>query len=161
MHGKDYLDIISKIGCKSGHSSLCVTDEKTSSTTKPTPYSTTRISPKPFPTTKASESEVAGSKILWIGIECYKVILLMKDFEFFDEFEYMALWTRVGISGYGFWNKIHLLDSDSFYLLAGYYWIWISFCHIITDNFGLRYKNFKNRIQRVPEWIQVSKIVSI
>ena len=93
MHGKDYLDIISKIGCKSGHSSLCVSDqsqddEKTSSTTKTTPYSTTRISPKPFPTTKTAESEVAGSRILWIGIDCYKVILLMEDFKFFDEFEY-------------------------------------------------------------------------
>ena len=32
---------------------------------------------------------------------------------------------RVGISGYGFLDKIHLLDSDSFYFVAGYSWILI------------------------------------
>ena len=68
---------------------------------------------------------------------------------------------RVGISGYEFLDKIHLLDSDSFYFVAGYSWIWISFCHSIADNFGFRYKNFENPIQRVPDWIQVSKIVSV
>ena len=43
---------------------------------------------------------------------------------------------RVGISGYVFLDKKHLLDSDSFYLVAGYSWIWISFCYrsrIILD----------------------------
>ena len=62
---------------------------------------------------------------------------------------------RVGIFGYGFLDKLHLLDSDSFYLVAGYSWIWISFCYSIVDNFGFRYKNFKNRIKKVPDWIQI------
>ena len=82
---------------------------------------------------------------------------------------------RVGISGYGILDKIHLLDYVSFYFVAGYFWIWISIFYSIADIFGFGYKkflksyskssrldtSFKNRIQRVSDWIQVWKIVSV
>ena len=82
---------------------------------------------------------------------------------------------RVGISGYGILDKIHLLDYVSFYFVAGYFWIWISIFYNIADIFGFGYKkflksyskssrldtSFKNRIQRVSDWIQVWKIVSV
>ena len=82
---------------------------------------------------------------------------------------------RVGISGYEFLDKIHLLDSDSFYFVAGYSWIWISFCHSIANNFGFRYKkfeklypkssrldiSFKNRIRLILDWIQIQNVGSV
>ena len=82
---------------------------------------------------------------------------------------------RVGISGYGILDKIHLLDYVSFYFVAGYFWIWISIFYSIADNFGFGYKkilksypksfrldtSLENRIRLILDWIQIQNVESV
>ena len=54
---------------------------------------------------------------------------------------------------YIYWNLIHFIS-----------WILLDLAFILSHYrgyFGFRYKNLKNRIQRVLDWIQVLKIVSV